>query len=255
MKFISETDLFLLEEVIRKNFSSKYKDSVLGILWSVLHPLCMVIVLTIIFSTMLGRGIENYPVYLLSGRSVFSYFTGTIGSSMGVIKSNKNILKKTSSPKYVFVLGTVISEFLNFIISFILLIAVMIVTSAPLHLTMLLAFVPLISLLMMVTGLSLFMSVISVYYSDVRYIWRVVSQMLLYSSALFYLMDRVPEPYHQYLILNPVYWIIEQFRDFVMFGVIPNPMNIVNSYLLSAIILVFGVIIFKKYENNLMMQF
>lgn len=255
MKFINEKDLFLLEEVVRKNFSSKYKDSVLGIFWSVLHPLCMVIVLTIVFSTMLGRGIENYPVYLLSGRSVFTYFSITVSLSMSVMKFNKNVLKKTASPKYIFVLGTVISEFLNFFISFLLLIAVMIVTNAPLQLTMFLAFIPLTSLVMMVTGLSLFMSVITAYYSDVRYIWKVLSQMLLYASALFYSMDRIPEPYHQFLILNPVYWIIEQFRDFVVFGVMPNTMNIINSYLLSAIILVFGIIIFKKYESDLMMQF
>ena len=78
MNLIKKQDFFLLEEVIRKNFSSKYKDSILGIFWSVLNPLLSVIVLTIVFSTLLGRGIENYPVYLLSGRCVFGYFAGTV---------------------------------------------------------------------------------------------------------------------------------------------------------------------------------
>ena len=131
----------------------------------------------------------------------------------------------------------------------------MIVTNAPLHLTMFFVVIPLISLIMMVTGLGLFMSVVTVYYSDVRYIWGVISQILLYGSAIFYLMSRIPEPYHQYVILNPVYWIIEQFRDFVVFGIMPNTINIINSYILSSIILVFGIIIFKKYESDLMVQF
>ena len=255
MKFINEKDLFLLEEVVRKNFSAKYKDSVLGILWSVVYPLSMTIVITVVFSTMLGRGIDNYPVYLLAGRCVFFYFVTTVGSTMNVIRSNKNILKKTASPKYIFVLGAVISEFLNSLITFMLLIVVMIVTNAPLHLTMFFAFIPVIPLIMMVTGFGFFMSVISVYYSDVRHMWRVISQLLLYSSALFYSMDKVPEPFHQYLILSPLYWLIEQFRDFVVYGIIPNSVNIINSYLISAIILVLGIIIFKKYEGNLLMQF
>lgn len=254
MKFIKEKDLFLLEEVVRKNFSSKYKDSVFGILWSVVNPLAMMFVIVLVFSTMLGRGIENYPVYLLSGRCVYGYFSSSIGASLRVIRSNKSILKKTASPKYIFVLGAVISEFLNFLIEFALLIVVMIVTNAPLQITSFLAFIPLIPLVMMVTGLGLFMAVASVYFSDVRYIWSVVSQMLFYSSAIFYLMDRIPEPFHQFAILSPIYWAIEQFRDFVVFGIMPNSMNILNFYLISAIILVFGIIIFKKYESSLMMQ-
>ena len=250
MKLINKKDIFLLSELVRKNFSSQYKDSVLGILWSVLHPLLMVVTLTIIFSTMLGRGIENYPVYLISGRTIFRYFSGTVGASMTVIKGNKHILTTNPAPKHIFVSG-----FVDFIISFMLIILIMIITNAPFHFeTMPLAIIPVISLLIGVTGMSLIVSVVAVYYTDIKHLWGVIVQVLVYSSAIFYPMDSIPEPYHQFLILNPLFWLIDQFRDFFVYGRIHDPLNIINSIILSIIILVAGIIVFKKYENNLMMR-
>lgn len=256
MSFINEKHLFLLEEVVRKNFSAQYKDSYLGILWSVLRPLLLVIVQTIVFSTLLGKGIENYPVYLLSGRCVFSFFTGTVGSCMGVIKANKQILKKTASPKYIFVLGKVISEFLNLIISFVLLICVMFVTHAEFHFsTMIFCFIPILFITLMIIGLGLALSIITVFYTDIKHLWGIVSQLLLYISAIFYRMDTIPEPYHQFLVLSPLYWAIEQFRDLAVFGIIPDYLNMLNLLLISLIVLVIGIIIFYKYEDRVTLQF
>lgn len=255
MNLINEKDLFLLEEVVRKNFSSQYKDSYLGILWSVLRPLLMVIVLTIVFSTMLGKGIENYPVYLLSGRLVFRYSVGTVGSCMTVIKGNKSILKKTASPKYIFVLGKVISEFQNAFISFMLLVVVMLVTHAPFYYTIIFSFIPILFITLMIIGFGLALSVITVFYTDIRHLWGVVSQILMYSSAIFYRMDAIPEPYHQFLIMNPLYWAIEQFRDLAIFGIIPDYLNMLNLLLISLIALIIGIIIFRKYEDKVTVQF
>lgn len=255
MALMNKKDLFLLEEVVRKNFSSKYKDSVLGILWSVLHPLLMVIVLTIVFSTMLGKGVDNYPVYLISGRSVFFYFTHTVSGSMGIIKANQNVLKRTGAPKYIFVLGNVISESINFVIQFLLLVAIMIVTSAPFHFsTMPFAIYPVICISIMATGFAFMMSILATYYTDIKHLWGVLNQMLMYSSALYYVMDNIPDPYHDYLILNPVYWAINQFRSFMVFGTFPDILNMVNLLILSLIVLVMGILIFKKYENKVILQ-
>ena len=133
MKVGSKGNFFLLEEIVKKNFASKYKDSVLGILWSVLKPLLIMILLTIIFSTIFGRRIENYPVYFLAGKCLFDFFTAGTNMCMNAIKGNQNILVKTAAPKSVFVLGSVISEFLNFIITLIILAVVMVATRAPFH--------------------------------------------------------------------------------------------------------------------------
>ena len=256
MSIIEKNELFLLEEIVKKNFASKYKDSVLGILWSVLRPLLMMIIFTIIFSTLFGKNLEYYPVYILSGRCIFDFFSATTTAAMGSLKHNKNILQKTAAPKYIFVLGSIISEFLNFFISFIILIAVMIVINAPFYIPlMFLSIIPVISLVIMITGLSLILSIVSVYYTDIQHLWGVVTLMLMYACAIFYPVTIVPEPYYSYMILNPLFWFIDQFRCFIYQGTIPSVLNIVNSYLLSLIVLVIGIIIFKKFEDKVIMKF
>ena len=256
MKFITRNEIFLLEEIVKKNFSSKYKDSVLGIFWTILNPLLLMALFTICFSTIFGRNIENFPVYFLCGWCAFSFFTTAISASMNSLKGNKNILQRTPAPKYIFVLGAVISELLNYIIMLILLGIVMIFTHAPFYFpTILFSVIPIISLLVMITGLGLMLSVVCGYYTDVIHLWNVVSLMIMYASAIFYPMSIIPEQYRQFLILNPLYWIIDQLRCFIYFGIFPQRLYIFNSLLLSMIIFVFGVIIFKKYESKKTMKF
>lgn len=251
MKFIKKNEIFLLEEIVKKNFSSKYKDSVLGILWTILSPLFMMALFTIIFSTLFKSKIDNFQVYFLCGWCIYMFFTTSVGGSMMALKGNSNILKRTPAPKYIFVLGTIIAEFLNFLIMMLLLIAIMILTHSSFWPTIPLAVIPILSLLIMLTGFGLIVSIICVYYTDIRHLWTVLTMMIMYCSAIFYPMDIIPEPFRSYALLNPVYWVISQFRCFVHQGTIPDILNMVNLLLLSLIILVFGVIVFKKYENKI----
>lgn len=252
MIFLNESEKFLLEEIVKKNFAAKYKGSVLGILWSVLKPLFIMILLTIIFSTAFGYTISNYPVYFLSGKCIYDFFSAATSLSLMSIKNNENILKRTSPPTHIFILGGIISEFINFIITVIILIFVMIVTHAHFYFfTMPLAIIPIIFCMMIIIGLGFLLSIICVYYNDIQHLWGVITLMLMYASAIFYPMDIIPDPYHKYLLLNPIYWIISQFRDFMMYGTFPDTMNLINTFLISMIILIFGIIIYKKYGKNI----
>lgn len=255
MSFLNKNNLFLLEELVKKNFSTRFKDSYLGILWSVISPLLTMIILTIVFSTLFDRSIEYYPVYLLSGRMIYRYFSGTCGSSMSVLRANTNILLQKNVPKYIFILATLISEFIDYLISVGLLFVVMIVIGAPFHYTIPLSIIPLISLIIMTTGVSLILSVFSVYYKDVLYLWKAFTQLLMYASALFYPVEIIPEPFHSIIILNPILWIIQQFRGFFVYGTFPDLLNVIDSYLISIILLIIGIIVFKKYEKRITMQF
>ncbi|WP_405291006.1 ABC transporter permease [Methanobrevibacter sp.] len=252
----SKNELFLLEEIAKRNFEARYKDSVLGILWSILKPLLIMILLTIIFSTLFANRIENYPVYLLAGKCIYDFFASSTNLSATAIKYNSNIIKNTSSKKYTFVVGGIISEFLNFLITLMILIAVMIFTHAEFHfLTIPLSIIPIISLIMMLIGIGLTLSILCMYYADIQHLWSVIAMIGMYASAIFYPMDIIPEPYHQYLVLNPIFWIIDQFRSLAVYGTIPNITYILNSLLLSAIILVFGIIIFKKFEKQITLKY
>lgn len=255
MNFVNKNELFLLEEIVKKNFAAKYKDSVLGIFWSVLKPLLLMIILTIVFSSFFTRNIANYPVYILSGKCVYDFFSIAVNTSMNAIKGNKNILQKTAAPKHIFIIGSVISEFFNFIITLIILVGVMIVTKVEFHFTMVLSIIPIFSLILLITGIGLILSIFVVYYTDIQHLWGVVTQVIFYSSAIFYPMDIIPEPFYHYMILNPIFWCIDQFRDFFVYGIIPNTVNVINLLIVSLIILIIGIIIFKKYEKIVTIKF
>ena len=196
MNLIKKNEIFLLEEIVKKNFISKYKDSLLGVLWTILSPLLMMTLFTIIFSTLFKGNISNFPIYFLSAWSVYMFFTNSISTSMMSLKVNSNILKKTPAPKHIFILGSVLSEFLNYLIMLFLLIAIMIITQSPFHWsTIFFAFIPMFSLVIMITGLGLILSICCVYYTDIRHLWTVISLMFMYASCIFYPITIIPEPY------------------------------------------------------------
>ena len=162
----------------------------------------------------------------------------------------------TDAPKHIFVLGSVISEFINFLITLLLLVGVMIATNATFYFhTIPLIIIPIKSLIMMVCGISFVVSILACYYSDIIHLWGVVSLLILYSSAVFYPMDILEEPFHSYAILNPVFWIIDQFRDYIYLGTMHSLSNTINSLLLSSIILVFGIIVFQNYKDKVSKRF
>ena len=137
---------FLLRQIIRKNFTSKYKDSFIGVLWSFLNPLIEMALLTAIFSTVFARSIENFPVYFLTGRIVVNFFNNGTKMAMKSIKSNRSIFNKIFVPRYIFALGGICSEFLNFLMSVIVLIAIMFLTQAPFYPMALLSIIPIMKI-------------------------------------------------------------------------------------------------------------
>ena len=184
------------------------------------------------------------------------FFVSAISVSMVSLKANKNILLKTPAPKHIFIIGSVISEFLNFIITILLLVGVMIMTNAQFHWSTLpFSILPVIALLIMMVGIGLMLAVACVYYTDIQHLWSVVSLMLMYGSCIFYPIEIIPEPYRQYILLNPLLWAIEQFRGCVFYGTLPQALNVINLFFISIIMLVLGIIVFKKFENKISVRF
>ena len=107
----------------------------------------------------------------------------------------------------------------------------------------------------MIVGLGLMLSIACVYYTDIKHLWSVISMMFMYASAIFYPIDIIPEPFRGYMMLNPLYWVIDQFRCFIYRGIVPNGINLINFLLLSLIILICGIIVFKKYGDKVVTKF
>jgi lipopolysaccharide transport system permease protein len=244
---------FLLKQLVKKNLTSKYKDSVLGILWSFFNPLLIMIVFTAIFSMLFGRNIDNYPVYFLSGRLLYDFFSSGSKGAMNSIKKNSGILKKIYVPKYMFAVSAVCYEFDNFLISFAILFGVMIVTGAEFHPTLILSLIPIGLLFMLVFGLGLILAVCNTYFSDIGYLYNVFTLILMYASALFYPIEVVPVRVQILFTLNPVYTAISTFRECV-YGVVPDFLSLAYLGVFAVTVLIIGIILFRMYEKKLSLE-
>ncbi|MBR6993640.1 ABC transporter permease [Methanobrevibacter sp.] len=245
---------FLLKELVKRDLTSKYKDSVLGILWSFFNPLLIMLVFTAIFSMLFGRSIENYPVYFLSGRIIFDFYNAGTKGAMRSIKRNQNLIKKIYVPKYMFSVSTICYEFINFLISFVILFGVMIITGASFHWTIIVSIIPMFFLLCLVFGVGLILAVCNTYFTDVGHLYNVFTLLLMYSSALFYPMEIVPPLVQRIFTLNPVYSAISCFRECISYGILPNASTLLYLAAFSLTTLGIGIVLFKIYEKRLVLE-
>ena len=249
-----EEKKFLLKELVKKDLTSKYKDSIIGILWSFFNPLLIMLVFTAIFSMLFSKDIANYPVYLLSGRIIFDFFNSSTKGAMNSIRRNGSLLKKIYVPKYMFVLSSVLYEFINFLISVLILFGVMIITHASFSITILYAVIPLGFLLLLAMGIGLILSVFNTYFSDVGYLYNVFTLVLMYACALFYPMEIVPAKVQIVFTLNPVYSAISCFRECVCYGIAPNLGVLAYLAVFSISTFLIGIILFSIYSKKLSLE-
>jgi len=241
---------YLLSELVKRDIKIKYRRSVLGIFWSFLQPLLSMIVLTIVFSTLFGGRIENYPVYLLSGRLVYEFYSGGSKTAMNSIKSNAAIIKKVYVPKYMYTLGSVLSSFVTFGISLIVLIVVMIATQANFTLYIALAVIPLILLFMFTLGAGLLLATVSVFFRDMEHLYGIFLTLLMYGSAIFYPIEIIPDNYRFLFELNPLFVIITLFRDSFYYGTMFPLKPLLYATFTSVIILITGIYFFYRYQDK-----
>ena len=133
----------LLKELIARDIKVKYRKSVLGVLWTLLNPLFMMIVLSVVFSNLFKFDVEYFPVYLLSGQLIFNFYSEVTTCSMSAIIDNGPLIKKVYVPKYLFILARTFSSTINLLASFTALIVVMLAMRVELHYTVLLVWIPL----------------------------------------------------------------------------------------------------------------
>ena len=245
---------FLLKQLVKRDFTTKYKESVLGIIWSFLNPLMIMIVFTVIFSVLFNRQIHNYPVYYLTGRVIYTFFVSSTKGAMRSIRGNRSILTKIFVPRYMFAMGTICYEFINFLISLVILFGVMIVTGQPFHLMMFASIIPVIFVIIMVMGIGLILTVLNTYFSDIGHFYNVFTLILMYASALFYPMEIVPPNIQIIFTLNPVYAAILCFRQTIIYNVFPDISALLYLAVCSVMFFGVGFLLFRIYEKKLVLQ-
>lgn len=248
----------LIKQFSEREIFSRYKGSILGILWSFITPLIMITVYTFVFSVVFkGRwGIEasdnkfEFAVIMFCGLTVYNIFNEVINRSPMLIVSNVNYVKKVIFPLEVLPATALISTFVHGIINMIILVVaanVFVRTSAW---TILLAVIILIPLLMFVLGLSLLISSLSVYIRDLSNTVGLVTNVLFYITPIFYPISEVPEFLRPYMYINPLTSVVENFRSVVIWGTTPNWTSFLINFVVSYVILSIGYYVFKKVQRG-----
>ena len=254
----------LLKELTMKNVKLKYRNSWLGIFWSFLQPLLNMVVLSVVFGGIFGKKsdyIVCYPVFLFTGRLLFSFFTTSTKQAMTSFRRNQAIIKKVYVPKYMYPLSSIFSNFVTFAISLLCLIAVWIFFKltgisggSGLYMTwhVFECIVPMALLLVFSTGVGLILSVICVYFRDVEYIWDVVTQLLFYMVPILYPLQNIKTPWIQIVIkINPLYSMIELFRQSVLYGQWLSWKLLAYAAVISFATLFIGIWFFNKKSDDI----
>ena len=181
----------LLVELVKKDIKLKYRNSYLGVVWTMLEPLLTMVVLTLVFSKLLGRGTKDFPVYILTGRLLYSFFANGTKAALKSVRSNASMIKKVYVPKYMYPFASVLSGFVIFLISLIVLAAVALARGVYPTLQLFWMIVPLLQLLLMTLGVGMILATMAVFFRDVEYLWGVALMLIMYASAIFYQVESV----------------------------------------------------------------
>ena len=241
----------LLRLLVTKNIKLKYRRSFLGYLWSILNPLLIMVVMTIVFSAMYSRNIENFPVYLFCGQLLFNYMNNSTHQAIFSISANASLLKKTYVPKYIFTLARVTSGLVDLFFSLGALVIVVIVTGSPVTWYLLLTPFVLLQLYVFCVGLGLFLAQANVFFKDTQFIYNAVTTAWMYLTPIFYPIEMLSEK----LIwgiqhCNPMYFYIGQFRALVYSGTMPGPGIIAAGCGAAVVMLAIGMISFMRSKDR-----
>lgn len=233
------------------NLKSRYKNSALGFLWSLLNPLLMMVVLTVVFSSLFKFEVEKYPAFLLIGLVSWRFFTGT-ATVMNSVVSNAALVRKIYFPREILTLSSTISLFITTLIeSFVLLIFLMFLGVGFSVLVLMFPFI-LVLQFIFVLGLSLFLSSLYVHFRDLTHIWEVLLQAMFYLTPILYPVTYVQSfihgPFLVIYLLNPMARFVIIYKDILYYKISPSPESLVAIILYSLLSLSFGHYMFKKME-------
>lgn len=236
----------LLYNLVHRDLTVRYKRSMLGALWTMLHPLLLVGILVIVFSELFRFAIPNYETYLLSALLPWTFFSQTTVAAMTATAWNGALMKRVRVPKSIFTLSTTLSGIVNLAISYLPLLAIMLIRGVPIRGGTLFLFASIAILAVFTYGLSLGLSALSVYFVDVREMYAVALTALLYLTPIIYPLEIVPERYRPIVRLNPLFYMIELVRIPVFQARVPPLELIALCAGLALVALVVGWMLFRR---------
>lgn len=240
----------LLRELVVRDIKVRYRHSVLGLVWTVLNPLLMMTVITIVFSTLFKQNIPNFPIYYLSGSLLFSFNSESTTTALNSIITNSSLIKKVYIPKYLFPFSNILSGLVNLGFSLIAMFIVMVITGAPFHITLLLIPIPIFYAFLFATGLGILLSALTVYFRDIAHFYSVFILAWTYFTPVFYPVEILGERAMMLMRLNPMYHYITFMRELVLNGSFPSMKENLLCLLIGLFMVCAGLLVFYKKQDK-----
>ncbi len=241
----------MIVSLVRKDLKGRYKGSVLGFLWTFLNPLFQLIVYTTVFSVILKSGIPHYSLHLFVALVPWIFFASSLTTGAKLILDQKNMIKKIYFPREVLPLAYTISSFCNMLFSFLILFPVIAVMRVGLNLPALLWLIPVMLIqFLLVLGMNLITSSVTVYIRDLEHIMGVVSMAWMYLSPVVYGISFVPESWHKWYLLNPMAPLVLAYRDILYYQTAPQLRHLLIAFVSSILILSAGAFLFNRLQRR-----
>lgn len=241
---------FLFEELVKRDFTLKYKRTVLGIVWSILSPLATLLIMWLVFKDILGSNIDHFAIYMFTGQVVFSFFSDATMQGMTSLLDNAGIFTKVNVPKYMFLFSKNISSLINFGLTLLVLFVFILIDGMLITPAYLMLIYPIVCLIIFNIGLGLILSALFVFFRDTQHLWGVFTQLIMWVSAIFYSTDKFDSSLQIAFLINPLYSFITYFRSIILEGSVPSIMThlIILGY--TIVVFLIGCLIYKKKNHE-----
>ena len=241
---------FLFEELVKRDFTMKYKRTILGMAWSIISPLMNLLIMWLVFGKMLGSNVDHYVIYLFSGQLVFSFFSDATNLGMTSLVGNAGIFTKVNVPKYLFLFSQNVSALINFGLTLLVYFVFVAMEGLPFTWKFVMLLYAILCLVIFNLGMGLILSALYVFFRDMQYLWGIATQLIMWLSAIFYSIDSFGESARNLFLLNPMYLFIRYFRKIVIEATIPTPQF--HLLMLADALLAFGIgaWMYKKYNTE-----
>lgn len=245
---------FVVRQLTAREIKRKYARSYLGIVWSVLNPLLAMAVLSLIFSQLFRRSIENYPIYYLTGYILWQTFTGATNAAMTTLVDNKMLLLKVKFPMDLFILTRVYTALINLGYSLVAYVLMLVVFQVTPKWTMLFSPVVIFCLIAFSLGISYMLATAYVFFGDIKHLYSVVLTLWMYCSAIFYPVEQLQGFIRVVIWNNPLYTYIHCLRKAVMYGTLPDTVEFLQMILWAAAIYGLGYGIFRRCRSKILQK-
>jgi ABC-type polysaccharide/polyol phosphate export permease len=240
---------YLILQLTRRDILARYKRSFLGVAWTMLNPLGMMIVLSIVFSQLFSS-IESYPAYILSGLVAWNFFAQSTNASMSGLVWGGSLIQRIYIPRTAFGVSAVGTALVNLMLSLVPLLLVMLVTRTTINFAILFLPVSIFFLACFALGIGLILSTMAVYFPDVAEMYQIILLAWMYLTPIIYPEEIIPPNFHFIFYLNPMYYLVKLFRLPLIDGTIPSLELILMGALCGFGALIIGWIFFTSKSDE-----